>query len=225
LSESASLVQADFDRIALVSTEGWNHNNHYHGYLLERIPPRCKAALDIGCGTGSFSRLLAQRSERVVALDLSPRMIEVARERSADTPNIEFEVADVTRRDFPPEAFDCVASIATLHHLPLDETLAKVKRTLRPGGVLAALDLYEAAGASELLVAAAAIPVSSLLRIIKTGRLRDRREVREAWDAHGPHDVYPTLAQVRRACARALPGAVVRRHFLWRYSIAWRKAA
>src|SRR5437868_4726022 len=48
-------VQADFDRIALLSKqdadEGWNHNNHYHRFLLEQVPACCAYALDIGCGT------------------------------------------------------------------------------------------------------------------------------------------------------------------------------
>jgi ubiquinone/menaquinone biosynthesis C-methylase UbiE len=75
-----STVQSDFDRIAMIAQDGWDHNAPYHRYLLRHIPLRCEAALDIGCGTGSFSRLLAERADRVVALDLSPRMIEVARE-------------------------------------------------------------------------------------------------------------------------------------------------
>jgi len=220
-----SVIQADFDRIAVLSTEGWNHNDHYHGFLLEHIPASCRAALDIGCGTGSFSRLLAERSERVVALDLSPRMIEVARGRSVGYPNIEFQVADVTRWEFPPETFDTVACIAALHHLPMDETLLKMRGTLAAGGSLAVLDLYRAGGCPDLLAGAAAMPVSFALRIIRTGRLRECRKVREAWAAHGPNDIYPTLAQVRQACTKVLPGAEVRRHLLWRYSIIWAKAA
>ena len=54
-------VQADFDRIALLSKqdadEGWNHNNHYHRFLLGQVPACCADALDIGCGTGQFARL------------------------------------------------------------------------------------------------------------------------------------------------------------------------
>jgi hypothetical protein len=46
--------------------------------------------------------------------------------------------------------------------------------------------------------------------------------VRDAWVAHAPNYVYPTLAQVREVCDRVLPGARVRRHLLWRYSIVWR---
>src|ERR1051325_8688953 len=115
MDEAMSNVRADFDRIALLSGEEWGHNDLYHDFLARHVPAPCRDALEIGCGTGDFSRLLAQSSERVLALDLSPNMIGLARERSARFPNIAFEVADVLTRELPAETFDCVASIATLH--------------------------------------------------------------------------------------------------------------
>jgi ubiquinone/menaquinone biosynthesis C-methylase UbiE len=220
-----STVQADFDRIALVSQGGWDHNRHYHSFLLRQMPASCEAALDVGCGTGAFSRLLAERSERVVALDLSPRMIEIAKERSKRYSNIEFQVADATRWAFPAGEFDCVACVATLHHLPMEETLLKMREALRIGGTLAVLDLYQSAGLRDVLAGIVAAPVSRALRVIKTGRLREPRQVRKAWAVHGANDTYPTLEEVRQVCRRALPGAEVRRHLLWRYSIIWRKTA
>jgi SAM-dependent methyltransferase len=218
-----SIVQADFDRIALLSQDGWGHNEHYHGFLLKHIPATCKAALDVGCGTGAFSRLLAMRAGQVVALDLSPRMIEIAKRRSTACPNIEFQVADATRWAFPVGAFDCVASIATLHHLRTEEMLLKMAGALRVGGTLAVLDLYESTGWRDVLARMVAIPVSLLLRFVNTGLLREPRQVREAWAEHGRRDNYPTFARARQLCERVLPGAQVRKHLLWRYSVIWRK--
>jgi len=220
-----STVQTDFDRIALLSENDWNHNNHYHGFLLRHVPGHFQTALDIGCGTGAFSRLLANRSDRVVALDLSPQMIQVARERSKYCSNIEFQVADATTWEFPLEQFDCVASIATLHHLPIEKMLPKMKGALRPGGALVVLDLYKAAGLADMLTSVAAMPVNLVLRLVKSGRVRERREVREAWAEHGKNDSYPTLAQISRVCERVLLGARIRKHLLWRYSIIWRREA
>jgi len=142
VAEPMDTVQADFDRIALLPGDPWDHNAHYHRFLLGHVPPGCQEALDIGCGTGAFACLLAERSGHMLALDLSPRMIEVARERSRPYPNLTFQVADVTRWEFPVERFDCIASIATLHHLPLDSTLFKIRGAVRPGGTLIALDLF-----------------------------------------------------------------------------------
>ena len=216
-------VQVDFDRIALLSREGWDHNTQYHGYLLRHIPAHCEAALDIGCGTGSFSRLLAWRAGRVVALDLSPRMIEVAEQRSEPYPNIQYKVADATRWAPGGERFDCVASIAMLHHVAAEEMLARMAGLLKAGGTLAVLDLCESQGQKDLFRDLAAMPLSLALRVLKTGRLREPQEVRAAWAEHGRHDTYPTVAEARQVCERVLPGAQVRRHLLWRYSIIWQK--
>jgi ubiquinone/menaquinone biosynthesis C-methylase UbiE len=75
-------VREDFDRLAVLSEgTGWGHNSHYHPFVLRQLPQHLGEALEVGCGTGEFARLLAERCERVVAVDLSPRMIEAARAR------------------------------------------------------------------------------------------------------------------------------------------------
>ena len=84
-------IEADFDRLALLDEEGWTANNQYHGSLLRQVPNGCENALEIGCGTGAFARVLAQRCRRVVALDLSAEMIRVARTRSREFENLDFE--------------------------------------------------------------------------------------------------------------------------------------
>ena len=218
-------VQEDFDRIALFSNGEWNHNSHYHEFLLAHVPSRCTQALDVGCGTGAFTRLLTERADHVLGLDFSPQMVRLARERSRQYPNVEFQVADATTWAFPRECFDCIASIATFHHLPFEEMLAKMRDALRVGGVLLILDLYETRGLADFFVSALAVPANLALRLVKTGRLKSQREAREAWKQHGLNDVYLPLSQVRQLCARVLPGAEVRRHLLWRYSIVWRKEA
>jgi ubiquinone/menaquinone biosynthesis C-methylase UbiE len=225
-----SVVQADFDRLALLDAGGWTQNNHFHKLLLRHVPHGCQNALEVGCGTGAFARCLAEHAEQVVALDLSTEMIRVARSRSSSFRNIEFHLADATSWDFPAAHFDCIAAIATLHHLPLGEMILKLKDALKPGGVLMVLDLFEpernlftAAGWFDTFLNIIAMGVSVSLRLIHNGRLKPPREVRAAWEAHGQHDSYPKMSEVRTLCADLLPGAKVRKHLLWRYSIIWQK--
>ena len=113
-----STIQAEFDRLAQFDRERWDHNNHYHDYLLRHMPASCANALDIGCGTGAFARLLAGRSQHVLGIDLSPEMLRMARERSTNYANMDYQQRDFMAWDVPAESFDCIASIATLHHLP-----------------------------------------------------------------------------------------------------------
>jgi len=221
--QTPETIRRDFDRVALASDERWNHNTHYHNYLLAQLPERCGRALEIGCGTGNFARLLAARAERVVALDISPQMIRLARERSASYSNIDFLEGDAMSHQFPGEQFDCVATLTTLHHLPIEAALTKIRNILKPGGVFLCLDLYQRSTLTDLLSDCVAYPTSLLLRTIKTGRPNPPRDVRAAYAEHEKTDTYPTLPQLKQTCADILPGALVTRHLLWRYSVIWKK--
>lgn len=217
-------IQAEFDRIALAEAgTGWNHNDHYHDYLMRFAPAHCHISLDVGCGTGAFARLLAGRSERVLALDLSPEMLRIARQRSSAYPNIEYLQANVMDFSLPAEGFDCIASIATLHHMVLAEVLPVLSAALKPGGALLVLDLYRAAGVGDLLSNVISIPYHVYLKQTRGRNQPASPEAAAAWDAHGRDDHYLSMNEVRRACADLLPGAKVTRHLLWRYSIIWQK--
>ncbi len=188
-----------------------------------KIPEQCRQILEIGCGTGKFSRLLAQRAEKVLAIDLSPQMIRLAQERSKLYPNIDFVRGDVMAYQFPDNQFDCVATLTTIHHLPIETILRRIRKALKPGGILVCLDLYQRSSLTDLLFDGVAYPANLFLRLIKTGKPRSSRVVREAYAEHGKTDTYLTLPQIGRICADILPGALVSRHLFWRYSIIWKK--
>jgi ubiquinone/menaquinone biosynthesis C-methylase UbiE len=211
-------LRRDFDRIARASEEARSSLDAYERFLLQHAPPQMQEALEVGCGTGAFTRALAQRAARVVAIDLSPAMIDLARRRSTDLSNIDYVVADATSMALPERTFDCVASIATLHHLELGAMLARLAAALRPGGMLLVLDLVDPMVLAEL-------PMNALAWIAT--RLRRRRpssvELQHAWKAHGSGEVYPRYPDVRRLAAKLLPGARLRRHLFWRYSLVWRR--
>ena len=218
-------IQAEFDRIALADgASGWNHNSHYHDFLLRHAPARCANALDLGCGKGDFARLLAQRSDHVLGVDLSPEMLRFARQLSLAYPNIEYLQADVMQHPLPDDHFDCIASIATLHHLPLSAVLPRLKAALKPGGVLLVLDISRDETLGDLLQSLVAIPVNLVFQRVRNRNNQPASAAsRAAWDAHGHDDHYLSTGEVRRACADLLPGARVTRHLFWRYSLVWTK--
>jgi SAM-dependent methyltransferase len=225
-----SAIERDFDCLAQFDEPGWTGNNHYHGFLLRHLPADCNQVLEIGCGKGTFSRALASRARCVLAIDLSAEMIRVARSRSQQFPQIEFEVADVMTRALPPETFDCIATIATLHHVSTRVALLKLKDALRPGGALLVLDLYEPErnlwrlkGQQDAFLNVLAMSASVTLRLLHNGRLRPPREVRQAWAEHGKTDRYLKMEEVRSLYASIFPGVVIRKHLLWRYSAVWVK--
>src|SRR5215210_3853049 len=121
-------VRRDFDRIAraIEAARLPDALRPFERALLRRLPARCGRVLEVGCGHGALTRHLAARAESVLALDLSPEMVRVARARSAAWPNVEYRVADVAAAALPGAAFDVVLSAATLHHLPLASTVRRL---------------------------------------------------------------------------------------------------
>jgi SAM-dependent methyltransferase len=217
-------IQNDFDRIALLEPAQWDHNSHYHGFLLKQLPSNCESILEIGCGTGVFTRLLAERCDRVVAIDLSPKMIEVAQRQSGDYTNINFQVADILKWEFPVEQFDVIASIATIHHLPVENLLPNLQVALKPGGKLVILDLLKSESIQDTLSDLMAVPLNLIFKILKNRRINPTREAIEAWREHGRTDNYLTLSQAKQIYTHFLPGVNVRRHLFWRYSVVWEKS-
>lgn len=217
-------IQKDFDRIALLEQAKWNHNNHYHNFLLKQLPTYCESVLEIGCGTGAFTRLLAEQSDRVLAIDLSPKMIEIAKLQSGHYTNINFQVADISKWEFPVEEFDALASISTFHHLQLESLLPKLKAALKPGGKLIVLDLVEREPLQDILSDVIALPLHWIFNILRNRRIRPTLEAIEVWREHGQTDKYLKRSQAQKIYTSSLTGATVRRHLFWRYSVVWEKS-
>ncbi len=85
------------------------------------------------------------------------------------------------------------------------------------------LDLAESESLAERITDVCGLAVSSSLRLIHNGRLQPPAAVRKAWEQHGKHDSYSTIKQMRALADEILPGAVVKRHLLWRYSLVYQK--
>ena len=218
-------IRDDFDRLAQCDREEWNHNNHYHKFLLKQLPLHCESVLDIGCGTGAFSRLLAERCDLVVALDLSPNMIKVAKQHSREHTNIDFQVADILKWKLPVQQFDGIISIAAVHHLPLENLLPSLKNALKPGGKLVILDLLEHESLHDIISDLIAVPWNWILQILKNRQIKQSPEAKAAMREHLRTDNYLTLSQAQQIYTRSCEGAKIRKHLFWRYSAVWEKPA
>ena len=92
--------------------------------------------LDVGCGEGHHTRLLARRGARVAALDVSEKFVRYAQQAEAAEPlGIRYMVASAVEMPFPDAAFDFAVAFMSLMDIPeTDRTLAEVFRVVRPGG-------------------------------------------------------------------------------------------
>jgi ubiquinone/menaquinone biosynthesis C-methylase UbiE len=100
--------------------------------IAERAPAR---VLEVGCGPGELAQRVAEElGAEVVAVDISERMVELARGRGVDA-----DVGDVQALSFEDASFDCVVAAWVLFHVPdLDRGVAEIARVLEPGGALVA---------------------------------------------------------------------------------------
>jgi SAM-dependent methyltransferase len=93
--------------------------------------------LDLGCGTGWATRLIAEHvpDGSAVGLDVSSEMIRLAREDAGDPPNVDFRVLTGPRFPFHDEVFSYCLSIESLYYHPdLAVTFSELHRVLAPGG-------------------------------------------------------------------------------------------
>jgi demethylmenaquinone methyltransferase/2-methoxy-6-polyprenyl-1,4-benzoquinol methylase len=135
----------DFITVAL----SYGQDRRWKRRLVDLALPRNDSrALDLATGTGDIAFALAARGARVVGLDITLRMIELAaakRRRSADPPKLRSKVAflvgDMLALPFPAASFDLVTTGYGLRNVPnLDVAIGEIRRVLAPGGHFLSLD-------------------------------------------------------------------------------------
>ncbi len=112
------------------------------GLLNVQIKPTDET-VEVGCGVGRMTRVIAERSAGVVAIDISERMLDVARELNPQLENVRWMLGDgVSLNGIDDESVDVCQSYVVFHHIPDPEItlgyIGEIGRVLRPGGWAAA---------------------------------------------------------------------------------------
>ncbi len=106
--------------------------------LLAKYP--LGTALDAACGTGRHSAYLASLGHRVIGIDATPEMLEVAKSK---VPAAQFKVGDLTSLPLPDNSIDlAVCSLALTHCPDLSPPIAELSRALKPGGAAIISDVH-----------------------------------------------------------------------------------
>lgn len=138
-------------------TKRWDYSSQrydtYHGHgvkseeeaaswkaLFRQVIPGEKLnVLDVGCGTGEMSRMLADMGHKVTGIDLSEKMLAMAKSKSLR--GIEFRIGDAENPPFNEGKFDAVVTRHVLWTLPNPEKALKSWRNvLKPGGKVVVID-------------------------------------------------------------------------------------
>ncbi|MEV7565339.1 class I SAM-dependent methyltransferase [Streptomyces tanashiensis] len=198
----------------------WDHNAHYHRWILRRLPRRLDRALDVGCGSGDLARLLTTRATAVRAVDADPAIIARARELTAPTAPVAYAVEDALADTGDDGAYTAVTCLATLHHLPPAEALERFRERLAPGGTLVVLGLSRPDAPADHLLGLLSVPLNAATGWLKN---RGRPAPRPVAMTAATRDAEESLAEIALLARRILPGARIRRRLFWRYTLVWRK--
>ena len=93
------------------------------------------SVLELGCGIGYFTRELARSGADIVAIDVSPELLEIAKVDCA-AENVRYEIQNACALSYPDAVFDSVVGSSVLHHLEIKEALHEIYRVLKSGGTI-----------------------------------------------------------------------------------------
>jgi SAM-dependent methyltransferase len=139
-----------------------------------------KSILDVGCGTGGHSVLLARRGYKVSGIDASRVMISKAREKSkGHGSGLTFQTADIRKFDLKKRFDACISMFAVLNYITetdgILKALGNIRRHLKPGSIFT-FDFWNGLAVLRILP-------SDRIKVIEAGRMRVIRTVHPEMDA------------------------------------------
>jgi len=180
----------------------FGQDRHWKRQLVANAGPlHGRRLLDVACGTGDIAWLAAAGGATVTGLDITPRMIELARAKKAvhdghETAATAFLVGDMCALPIPDGSFDIVTTGYGLRNVPdLTQAIREIARVLRPGGLFLSLDFNR--------------PANALVRTAYHGYL-SAVGAALGWTLHRDPDTYRYIPE----SIRAYPGAPAVVHLL-----------
>ncbi|KXO91127.1 class I SAM-dependent methyltransferase [Tsukamurella pseudospumae] len=190
----------------------FNHNDHFHGWVLSNLPDRRRRALDVGCGQGLLASRLAQRFGQVDAADRDEEM------RIATAGLEEPHVRVLGGFDAAAGPYDLITMVATLHHLDLESALERCRELLAPGGRLLVVGLAREESLTDALWLTGSALANPVMGFVRSPIPTSVPVPEPPFPVRDPEH---TVDEIADAAHRILPGSRVRRRIPFRYTLDW----
>lgn len=93
--------------------------------------------LELGCGTGEFTSRLAETKAEITGIDISSDLLEIAKKRLVDKPNVILQIGDMEDlNNLPDNYYSQVVGNSVLHHVDYEKCLKILLKKMKPGGVV-----------------------------------------------------------------------------------------
>jgi ubiquinone/menaquinone biosynthesis C-methylase UbiE/DNA-binding transcriptional ArsR family regulator len=139
-SRSQEFFDASSDRWDAIRDELFG--NHFYLFALAGMVPDDQVVADLGCGTGTVTEALAPFVERVIGVDASRPMLELAAQRLERFDNIDLKLGELESLPLDDDQVDIATLILVLHHLERPAAaIAEAARCLRPAGRILIVDM------------------------------------------------------------------------------------
>lgn len=201
----------------------WDHNGHFHPWILRALSDGPARVLDVGCGRGDLVAALSARAGRVEGIDPDPQMAALTGERFRTEPRVRIRRRTLAEHAGDPElegAYDAITMVASLHHMDLRQALSDARALLRPGGLLLAVSLTAPRSRFDHVWDVGNALTNPLIGVVKHPRPAHETGESRPIPVRDPDF---SIGELREASARLLPGAVIRRREGFRVTVRWQR--
>ena len=200
---------------ALNARHPWSHNDHFHPWIVTRLPASRRRALDVGCGHGGLLATLADHVDHVTGIDADPEMRTASTQRCAGLANV--DVAHTALHDLDG-SYDVVTMVAVLHHLDLEQALVDVRRLLAPGGRFLSVGLARPESLRDHAWDVAGMVTNPVIGYVKHPWVSLDGPRPPGFPVADPRLSLPEMAPLLQ---QVMPGAQVRHRLGFRHTIEW----
>ena len=194
----------------------WNHNYHYHNFIIKNLSKSRKSALDIGSGNGYFASKLSTMFNKVICLEPDKNTFNHAKNKYYTISNM-IQKKSLLDEFNSEEEIDFISCIASIHHMDFERSLVKIKELLSMDGKLVILGLYKESTMIDYLYSILAY-IPNKIRCVLSSNSPSEKIIIKTRPAK------MTFKEIKVIADKILVDYKIRRHLYWRYSIIYNKS-